>query len=442
MNMAQQSTLGPQAGNHPKPQFAKVAFASLIGTSIEWYDFFLYGTAAALVFPKLFFPKFDPLVGTLLAFSTYTIGFIARPFAGVVFGHFGDRIGRKQMLYITLLFMGVSSTIIGMLPTYAQVGIWAPILLTLMRVCQGIGLGGEWGGAVLMAVEHAPAHRRGFFGSFPQTGAMVGGLLSVFAFWRVSKLPEAQFLSWGWRLPFLFSIVLVAIGIWIRMAIAESPAFLKVKDDKSEVKIPVLEAIKKHPKNLLLAMGMRFAENGLYYIITVFSLTYAVTVLKLSRQALLPALTINYAVGLFMMPFYGWVSDKIGRRAVYMWGACMCGVLSFPFFWMLNKAPQNIYWAWAAIILIGQLGHSAMYGPQASFFAELFPAKVRYSGASLGYQFASIFAGGMALPVATALLAWAGNKSWPVSLYMISFVIITAVSVIFSEETYKKADVS
>ncbi len=440
--MAQQSTVGPQAGNHLKPQYAKVAFASLIGTSIEWYDFFLYGTAAALVFPKLFFPKFDPLVGTLLAFSTYTIGFIARPFAGVIFGHFGDRIGRKQMLYITLLFMGVSSTIIGLLPTYAQVGIWAPILLTLMRVCQGIGLGGEWGGAVLMAVEHAPAHRRGFFGSFPQTGAMVGGLLSVFAFWRASKLPEADFLSWGWRLPFLFSIVLVVIGIWIRMAIAESPAFLKVKDDKSEVKIPVIEAIKKHPKNLLLAMGMRFAENGLYYIITVFSLTYAVTVLKLSRQALLPALTINYAIGLFMMPFYGWVSDKIGRRAVYMWGACMCGVLSFPFFWMLNKAPQNIYWAWAAIILIGQLGHSAMYGPQASFFAELFPAKVRYSGASLGYQFASIFAGGMALPVSTALLAWAGNKPWPVSLYMISFVIITAVSVIFSEETYKKADVS
>jgi MHS family shikimate/dehydroshikimate transporter-like MFS transporter len=256
------------------------------------------------------------------------------------------------------------------------------------------------------------------------------------------QLSEADFLAWGWRLPFLFSIVLVVIGIWIRMTLAESPAFQKIKDEKSEVKMPVIQAIKDHPKNLLLAMGMRFAENGLYYIITVFSLTYAVTVLKLSRQALLPALTINYGIGLVMMPFYGWVSDKIGRRAVYMWGACMCGVLSFPFFWMLDKAAGNIYWAWAAIILIGQLGHSAMYGPQASFFAELFPAKVRYSGASLGYQFASIFAGGMALPVATAPLAWAHNKSWPVSLYMISFVIITAISVIFSEETYKKADVS
>jgi len=441
--MPQQTTVaGPQADVH-KSQYAKVAFASLIGTSIEWYDYFLYGTAAALVFPRLFFPKFDPLVGTLLAFTTYTIGFIARPFAGVVFGHFGDRVGRKQMLYITLLFMGVSSTLIGCLPTYGQIGIWAPLLLTFMRICQGIGLGGEWGGAVLMAVEHAPAGRRGFFGSFPQTGAMVGGLLSVFAFWMANThLTDAQFLQWGWRLPFLFSIVLVGIGIWIRMTIAESPAFQKIKDEKTEEKMPVLVAIKQHPKNLLLAMGMRFAENGLYYIITVFSLTYAVTALHLSRAALLPALTINYAVGLAMMPFYGWVSDKIGRRIVYLWGAIMCGVLSFPFFWMLDKAVVNIYWAWAAIILIGQLGHSAMYGPQASFFAELFPAKVRYSGASLGYQLASIFAGGMALPVATGLLAWAHNKSWPVSLYMISFVIITAISVIFSEETYKKADVS
>jgi len=439
--MSQQSAR-LQAEGDKKPHYVKVALASLVGTSIEWYDYFLYGTAAALVFPKLFFPKFDPLVGTLLAFSTYTIGFIARPFAGAIFGHFGDRVGRKQMLYITLLFMGISSTLIGVLPTYAQVGIWAPILLTLMRICQGIGLGGEWGGAVLMAVEYAPPKLRGFFGSFPQTGAMVGGLLSVFAFWMSnSHLSDAQFLAWGWRLPFLFSIVLVAIGIWIRMTIAETPAFQKVKDEKSAEKMPVLVAIRNHPKNLLLAGGMRFAENGLYYIITVFSLTYAVTALHLGRRALLPALTINYAIGLLMMPFYGWVSDKIGRRAVYLWGACMCGVLSFPFFWMLNKAPSNIYWGWAAIILIGQLGHSAMYGPQASFFAELFPAKVRYSGASLGYQLASIFAGGMALPVATALLAWANNKPWPVSLYMILFVVITAVSVIFSEETYKKADV-
>jgi len=425
----------------PKPHITKVALASLIGTSIEWYDYFLYGTAAALVFPKLFFPKFDPVVGTILAFLTFTIGFVARPFAGVVFGHFGDRVGRKQMLYITLLFMGISSTCIGLLPTYAIIGVWAPILLALLRVCQGIGLGGEWGGAVLMAVEHAPANRRGFYGAFPQTGAMVGGLLSTVAFMLVTRLKEAQFLSWGWRLPFLFSIALVGVGIWIRMQIAESPAFERIKDQKAESRVPVLEAIKKHPKALLVAMGMRFAENGLYYIVTVFALTYGATVLKLGRASFLTGLIINYCIGFFAMPFYGHISDKIGRRAVYLWGACMCGVLAFPFFWMLNKAPQNPVWGWVAIILMAQLGHSAMYGPQASFFAELFPARVRYSGASLGYQLASIFAGGMAPVVATALLAWGHNKTWPISLYMLSFVIITVVAVLFAEETYKKKEV-
>ncbi len=420
------------------PQHAKVAFASLIGTAIEWYDFFLYNTAAALVFNRLFFPQFDPLVGTLLAFTTYSMGFVARPIGGVIFGHFGDRIGRKKMLYITLLFMGLSSTIIGILPTYNQIGIWAAVLLTLMRMCQGIGLGGEWGGAVLMAVEHAPAKRRGLYGSFPQTGLAVGGVLSAFAFWLVARLPQAELLSWGWRVPFLFSIVLVAIGIWVRMTVAESPAFQKIKDQKAEEKMPLVVAIKNHPKNILLAMGMRYAENGLYYVITVFTLTYTVTALKMPRGALLPGMIMSSAVGLVALPFYGWLSDKIGRRSVYLWGAFVCGILAYPLFWMLDKAPQNIVWGWAAIIIFMQIGHSAMYGPQASFLAELFPPKIRYSGASLGYQLASVFAGGMALPVSTALLAWAHNKSWPVSLYIISFCVVTIVATILAEETYKK----
>jgi MHS family shikimate/dehydroshikimate transporter-like MFS transporter len=418
-----------------------MAFASLIGTAIEWYDFFLYNTAAALVFNRLFFPQFDPLVGTLLSFTTYSMGFVARPIGGVIFGHFGDRLGRKKMLYITLLFMGLSSTIIGILPTYEQIGIWAAVLLTLMRMCQGIGLGGEWGGAVLMAVEHAPAKRRGLYGSFPQTGLAVGGVLSAFAFWLVARLPQAELMSWGWRLPFLFSIVLVAVGIWVRMTVAESPAFQKIKDQKAEEKMPLVVAIKNHPKNILLAMGMRYAENGLYYVITVFTLTYTVTALKMPRGALLPGLIMSSAVGLVALPFYGWLSDKIGRRAVYLWGAIVCGILAFPLFWMLDKAPQNIVWGWAAIIIFMQIGHSAMYGPQASFLAELFPAKIRYSGASLGYQLASVFAGGMALPVSTALLAWAHNKSWPVSLYIVSFCVVTIISTILAEETYKK-DVS
>jgi metabolite-proton symporter len=401
----------------------------------------LYNTAAALVFNRLFFPQFDPLVGTLLSFTTYSMGFVARPIGGVIFGHFGDRLGRKKMLYITLLFMGLSSTIIGILPTYEQIGIWAAVLLTLMRMCQGIGLGGEWGGAVLMAVEHAPAKRRGLYGSFPQTGLAVGGVLSAFAFWLVARLPQAELMSWGWRLPFLFSIVLVAVGIWVRMTVAESPAFQKIKDQKAEEKMPLVVAIKNHPKNILLAMGMRYAENGLYYVITVFTLTYTVTALKMPRGALLPGLIMSSAVGLVALPFYGWLSDKIGRRAVYLWGAVVCGILAFPLFWMLDKAPQNIVWGWAAIIIFMQIGHSAMYGPQASFLAELFPAKIRYSGASLGYQLASVFAGGMALPVSTALLAWAHNKSWPVSLYIVSFCVVTIISTILAEETYKK-DVS
>ena len=420
------------------PQHVKVAFASLIGTAIEWYDFFMYNTAAALVFNKLYFPQFDPLVGTLLAFMTYSMGFIARPVGGVIFGHFGDRIGRKKMLYMTLLFMGLSSTIIGILPTYSQIGIWAAFLLTLMRIFQGIGLGGEWGGAVLMAVEHAPAKRRGLYGSFPQTGLAVGGVLSFFAFWMVARLPQEQLLSWGWRLPFLFSIVLVAIGIWVRMTIAESPAFQKIKDMKQEEKMPLLVAVKNHPKNILLAMGMRYAENGLYYVITVFTLTYTVTALKMQRGDLLPGLIMSSFVGLAALPFYGWLSDKIGRRKVYLWGAFVCGIMGFPLFWMLDKAPGNIVWGWAAIIIFMQVGHSAMYGPQATFLAEMFPAKIRYSGASLGYQLASVFAGGMSLPVSTALLAWAHNKAWPVSLYIISFCLVTIVATLLAEETYKK----
>ena len=438
LELQQRAIVRPAA--EPKPHITKVALASLIGTSIEWYDYFLYGTAAALVFNKLFFPKFDPMVGTILALLTFTIGFIARPFGGLVFGHFGDRIGRKQMLYLTLLFMGISSTIIGLLPTYATIGVFAPILLALMRVCQGIGLGGEWGGAVLMAVEHAPANRRGFYGAFPQTGAMVGGLLSTVAFLLVARLKEADLLAWGWRLPFLFSIVLVGVGIWIRMKIAESPAFLKIKDQKAEARMPVIEAVTHHRKNLLVGMGVRFAENGLYYIITVFSLTYCVTVLKLTKSAFLPGLIISYCIGLFAMPLYGHLSDKIGRRFVYMWGAAVCGVLAFPFFWMMNKAAHNVVWGWLAIILMAQLGHSAMYGPQASFFAELFPARVRYSGASLGYQLASIFAGGLAPVVAGSLLIWGHNKTWPVALYMLSFVVITLIALIFAEETYKKTE--
>jgi metabolite-proton symporter len=415
----------------------KVALASLIGTSIEWYDFFLYGTAAALVFNKLFFPTFDPLVGTIAAFATFAVGFIARPIGGIVFGHYGDRIGRKNMLYLTLLIMGVATAIIGLLPTYATLGVWSPLLLVVMRLAQGFGLGGEWGGAVLMAVEHAPPNRRGFYGSWPQVGAYIGLLLSTLVFRWVSRLPEAEFLGWAWRVPFLLSFVLVGVGLWIRMKVAESPVFEKVKQQKHEAKMPIVEVLKKHPKNMLVAAGARFAENGLFYVFTTFALTYAAAQLKIDRVIALNALLIAASICIFLAPLWAALSDRIGRRPVYIWGAVACGVLAFPFFALLGtKQPLFIV---LGITLALSLGHAAMYGPQASFFSELFSARLRYSGASLGYQLASVFAGGLSPLIATGLLAWAGGKPWPVALYMIGLVLITVVSVALAAETHRSA---
>jgi metabolite-proton symporter len=419
-------------------QIVKVALASLIGTSIEWYDYFLYGTAAALVFNKLFFPSYDPIIGTLLAFATFSLGFLARPLGGIVFGHYGDKIGRKKMLYLTLMIMGLATACIGLLPTYNSIGIWAPVLLITMRLLQGFGLGGEWGGAVLMAVEHAPANRRGFYGSWPQLGAFIGLLLSTFVFRIVSKMPDAQFLSWGWRVPFLLSFALVAVGIWIRMTIAESPVFEKLKEQKQEAKMPIIEAITKHPKNIFIAMGVRFAENGLFYVFTVFSLTYISTYLKVPRVVGLNGLLWAAAIAIFTCAGWGALSDKVGRRPVYMWGAVFCGIMAFPFFWMLGSREP---WIIAmAIVIPVTLGHAAMYGPQASFLSEMFSARVRYSGASLGYQLASIFAGGLSPLVATYLLAKgvaAGKAYEYIAWYMILLVAITAISVYFAKETHK-----
>lgn len=418
-------------------QIVKVALASLIGTSIEWYDYFLYGTAAALAFNKLFFPEFNPLTGTLLAFATFSVGFIARPVGGIVFGHYGDKIGRKKMLYLTLMIMGLATAFIGLLPTYNTIGIWAPVLLVAMRLAQGFGLGGEWGGAVLMAVEHAPANRRGFYGSWPQIGAYIGLLLSTLVFRAVSKLPEASFLSWGWRVPFLVSFLLVIVGIWIRMSIAESPVFAKIKEQKQEAKMPLIEAVTRHPKNIILAMGARFAENGLFYVFTVFSLTYISTHLKVPRVVGLNGLLWASFIGVFLCPAWGALSDRIGRRPVYIYGAVACGLLAFPFFAMLGtKDPAIIS---LAIIIPVVMGHAAMYGPQASFLSEMFSARVRYSGASLGYQMASIFAGGLSPLIATWMLALGNGQATYIAYYMIALVVITIVSVYFAKETNKEA---
>jgi MHS family shikimate/dehydroshikimate transporter-like MFS transporter len=426
---------GRAEGKHAS-SITHVALASFIGTAIEWYDFFLYGTAAALVFNKLFFPSFDQLVGTLLAFGTYAVGFVARPVGGIVFGHYGDKIGRKTMLSLSLLIMGVATCLIGFLPTYESLGIGAAILLVTLRLAQGFGLGGEWGGAVLMAVEHAPKHKRGFYGSWPQMGAPAGLLLANGVFFLISsKLSEETFLAWGWRIPFLLSALLVFVGLFIRLRLAESPAFAKVKETGKEAKMPIIEVLRHHPKNILLAMGARFAENGFFYILTVFVLTYATEQLKVERDIVLTGVLIATACHLFAIPLFGMLSDRLGRRPVYLMGAIFSGLFAFPFFWLLDTREPTMIWL--AITVGVAIGHAAMYGPQASFFSELFGTRVRYSGASLGYQLASVFAGGLSPLIATQLIISSGGSARPVAIYMVGLAVITAVSVWFAAETFK-----
>jgi metabolite-proton symporter len=413
----------------------KVAVASFIGTAIEWYDFFLYGTAAALVFNRLFFPSFDPLSGTMAAFGTFAVGFVARPLGGIVFGHYGDKLGRKAMLSATLMLMGLATFAVGLLPTYDTLGVWAPALLVVLRIIQGFGLGGEWGGAVLMAVEHAPAHRRGFYGSWPQMGAPAGMLLATAVFSVVSKLPDAELLAWGWRVPFLLSALLIGMGVFIRLKVAESPVFRNRKPEQAPPRIPVLDAVRTYPKQILLAMGARFAENGFFYIITTFVLSYGTERLGLPRSTLLNGVLIAMAVALVAIPAFGAASDRFGRRPVYLAGAVGCALMAFPFFWLLDTKDTGLIWL---AISLGIIAHAAMYGPQASFFSELFGTRVRYSGASLGYQLASVFAGGLSPVVATALLARSGGQAWPVSVYMVAMAVVTLVSVWLSAETFRE----
>lgn len=360
---------------------------------------------------------------------------MARPIGGIVFGHYGDRLGRKTMLYATLAVMGVATTAIGLLPMYQTIGIAAPILLALLRVLQGIGIGGEWGGAVLLTVEHAPARARGFYGSWPQMGVAIGLLLSTLVFRRAYRLPEATFLAWGWRVPFLVSFVLLAVGLWIRHRLAESPVFAKLKRRQAEARMPVVELFRHHKKPLLVAMGAKLAENGLFYVFTAFSLTYVATQLNLDRDVALSGLLVASAVSLVAVPAWGAISDRVGRRPVYLFGAVAGGVFAFPFFRLLDTGRPALIWL--ALVLAVSLAHDAMYAPQASFFAELFDTRVRYSGASLAAQMGSVFSGGLSPLIATALLVRFGGKSWPVSLYMLGLVLLTVLSVLSARETHR-----
>ena len=430
--MQQPKTLGGGTGISP----GMIAFASSIGTTIEWYDFFLYGVVTPLVLNKLFFPNFDAVVGTLLAYTTFFVGFISRPIGGIIFGHYGDRIGRKTVLILTLLIMGIATFLIGLLPSYASVGIWAPLLLLVLRVFQGIGIGGEWGGAVLMAVEHSPAGRRGFYGSWPQIGVPAGLLLSAGMVYLLSYLPEDEFFAWGWRVAFLISAVLVAIGLYIRLKIMETPAFSRIQQEEKVVAVPVVDLFKTHGRNTLLGLGARYIEGVTFNIFGVFIVGYLTGALHMPRQTALAGVMISSALMIIMLPIYGNLSDKIGRRRMFAIAGLLIGVLSFPAFWLMQS--QSPLLVWIAITIPFAFVYPAVYGPQAALFSELFDTRVRYTGISFVYQFSGIFASGLTPIIATALLPLGGNKPWLICLYVLVVSMISALSVYLMTELHNR----
>ncbi|VVE71690.1 MFS transporter [Pandoraea anapnoica] len=414
----------------------RIVFASVIGNALEWYDFFLYSTAAALVFGDLFFPTgTDPLLGTLAAFAGFAIGFAARPFGGIVFGHIGDKFGRKGALVWTLSIMGGATFLIGLLPTYAQVGFWSPVLLIVLRILQGIAAGGEWGGGVLMISESAPAEKRGYYASWSQIGVGGGFVLSAAVFYAVQMLPRDAFLSWGWRIPFVLSIVIFGVGVYIRSRLPESAEFSKAEAAGKTVHAPLLDVIRKHPREILMAMGLRVAENGGSYIVVAFALVYG-KFIGVSNQIMLGGLIVSMLSELFTIPFWGRLSDHWGRKPVYMIGAMGFVLLAFPFFWMLDTHTPA--WIWLAFMMGNAVCHGAMIGTQPSLMGELFSTEVRYSGMALGHEVASVFAGGLSPLIATALLAHY-HASWPIALLMMFLGAVTVVSLLFTRETTRRS---
>jgi metabolite-proton symporter len=423
--MATATTYGSLPEAEHSANLRKAVIASTIGTAIEWYDFFIYGTAAGLVFGKLYFPKEDPLTATLLAFGTYFIGFVGRPIGAAIFGHYGDRIGRKATLIATLLCMGIGTFLIAFVPTYASIGIWGAVLLTILRAIQGIGVGGEWGGSVLMSMEWARKHgHRGLVASWPQFGVPCGLLLSTGAIALFSKVAGDQFAVWGWRVPFALSIILVGVGLWIRLGILETPVFQKLLDQNKIESAPIIEVINKQPRDIWLSAWLRMAEQAPFYIFTAFVFAYAVGTLKMSRDFVLAAVMVAAVVSFFTIPISGHLSDRIGRKTMYLIGAAAMGVFGFLYYYMLGTAvPAVIFLA----IVLSLIPHDLQYGPQAALIAESFTPRLRYSGASLGYQLASIIAGGPAPLIATALFA-AYHSTYAIAIYIAVCAVISLIS--------------
>ena len=436
--MAMATTAGPLTDAEHSAQLRKAVIASTIGTAIEWYDFFLYGTAAGLIFGKLYFPNQDPLSATLLAFGTYFIGFVARPVGAAIFGHYGDRIGRKATLIATLLFMGIATFLVAFVPTYASIGIWGAVILTILRALQGIGVGGEWGGSVLLAMEWARTHgQRGLVASWPQFGVPCGLLLANMAVLVFSAWSGDQFLVWGWRIPFALSIVLVGVGLWIRLGILETPVFQKLLDQDKIEKAPIFEVIKKQPKEIILSALLRLSEQAPFYIFTAFIFSYAVGTLHMPRNFILTAVSVAALVSFVSIPLSGHISDLIGRRKMYLIGVVAVGLFGFLYFGMVDTAiPSAVFIA----IVLSLIPHDMQYGPQAALIAELFTPRLRYSGASLGYQLASIIAGGPAPIIATALFA-TYHSGYAIAVFIAGCAVVSAVAARFMPD-YTGKDIS
>lgn len=419
-----------EAQVQPKKSSHRLAgISSMVGTTIEWYDFFIYGAAAALIFNKLFFPNLDPLMGVMAAFATYAVGFIGRPLGGIVFGHFGDKIGRKAMLLTTLIMMGIPTVLIGLLPTYESIGYWATLCLVILRFIQGMAMGGEWGGAVLMAVEHAPEGDKGFWGSLPQASAGGGLVLASVALGLVSMLPEASLFSWGWRIPFLASIVLLGVGWYIRVKVPESPDFEKVKDQAKEIKVPALQVFKKHPRVLLTIIFARAAENAWFYIASTFALAYTTTTLGLPRQDILFATICGGGLIMIMTPLFGYLSDKVGQRNMFMFGLVVLLFYCYPFFSMLNT--KDPFLVWTAIVLAIGVVFPIMYAPQSQLFSRQFPTEIRYSGISISVQFAGVIGGGLAPLIATKLLSIGDGSPHLIITYIMGMTIFAIFCTFF-----------
>lgn len=413
-------------------QITRVVVASLIGATIEWYDFFLYGVVAGIVFSKLYFPSGDPLISIMLAYGTFAVGFLSRPLGGVIFGHFGDRMGRKSMLIMTLTIMGVATVLIGCVPTYAQIGIWAPCLLLLLRILQGIGLGGEWGGAVLMAFEYAPQNRRGLYASIPQIGLALGLCLSSGVVAGLSLfLTNGQFLAWGWRAAFFLSFALVVIGIYIRLNVMETPEFSRIKKAGQEVRVPFIDVLTKYPGNTIAGMGARFIDGVFFNVFGVFSISYLTRVIHLSRTDALLGVMAAAFVMIFTIPLFGRLSDRTGRPRIYFWGSLATGLSAFFGFWLMQASGGDTMLVWLSIVIPLGVVYAAVYGPEAALFAELFDAKVRYSGISFVYQFSGIFASGISPIIATWLLQRNHGQPWMIAGYCLLSGVISALSALW-----------